>query len=299
VRGTHFAELTAFVAVAEDSSFSKAARRTGIAVTTLSQSVRAMEERLGVKLLNRTTRNVALTDAGQNLFDQLRPLLDSLDHVIDSSNAFRDRPAGHLRLSVPPPIACFFMAKILTEFTEQYPDITIEVVVQASLDDIVAGRFDAGVHGERFLAQDMVAVRMTPKLRFAAVAAPRYLERCGTPTSVSDLHKHRCIRTRLPDGNLLRWSFIVEGVQQEVNVDKSVVLNNPDLEIRSAIEGLGIFYTFSALVESYVHEGRLVSLFEPSQFPEDSGFYLFYPSRHQTPAALRAFIDFIRKRNQG
>ena len=299
MRGTHFAELTAFVAVAEDSSFSKAARRTGIAVTTLSQSVRAMEERLGVKLLNRTTRNVALTDAGQNMFDQLRPLLELLDHVIDSSNAFRDRPAGHLRLSVPPPVAYFLMARVLTEFTEQYPDITIEIIVQSSLDDIVAGRFDAGIQSERFLAQDMVALRMTPKLRLAVVAAPRYLERCGTPNSPSELQKHRCIRIRLPDGSLVQWTFIVEGVQQEVNVDKSVVLNSSELEIRSAIEGLGIAYTFSAFVEPYVRKGLLVSLFEPSQFPEDSGFYLFYPSRHQTPAALRAFIDFIRKRNQG
>lgn len=297
MRGTHFAELTAFVAVAEDASFSKAARRTGVSVAMLSQSVRAMEERLGVKLLNRTTRHVALTDIGQDMFDQLRPILTSLDHVIDASNAFRERPAGHLRLSVPPPVGHFLMAQVLTEFTEQYPDITIEVVVQASLDDIVAGRFDAGVHSERFLAQDMVRVRMTPNLARAAVAAPRYLKRCGTPASPADLQKHRCIRIRLPDGNLICWTFVIEGVKKEITVDKSVVLNSPELEIRSALEGLGIAYTFAVFVEPFVRDGHLVSLFDKSQLPEDGGFYLFFPSRRQIPTALQAFIEFVRRRN--
>ena len=230
MRGTHFAELTAFVAVAEDCSFSKASRRTGVSVTSLSQSVRAMEERLGIKLLNRTTRHVALTEAGHDMFGRLLPLLTSLDHVIDASNAFRDRPAGHLRISVPPPVGDFLIARLLTEFTEQYPDITLEIVVQSSLDDIVAGRFDAGVHGERFLAQDMVAVRMTLALSGSVVAAPRYLEKHGTPASPSDLEKHRCIRARLPDGSLVDWTFINEGVKSEVAVDQSIVLDSPALE---------------------------------------------------------------------
>lgn len=294
MRGTHFAEISAFVAVAEDGSFTKAAKRLGVSVATLSQNVRALEERLGVRLLNRTTRNVAPTDAGTHMLNELQPLLSGLDGVMDSINSFRDKPSGHLRLTVPPPVGHFLLAPLLARFSARYPEITMEIVVQSSLHDIVADRFDAGVHSKRFLAQDMVAVRMTANLRRVVVASPDYLAKRGRPSSPSALKEPNCIRIRLPDGSLIRWMFAIEGSESEIDVAGSVVLNSPELEIRSAAEGLGIAYTFHQFVAPLIAEGRLVSLFEESVLPEDDGFYLFYPSRKRNPAALRVLINFLQ-----
>ena len=170
----------------------------------------------------------------------------------------------------------------------------MEIVVQSSLHDIVAERFDAGVHSRRFLARDMVAVRMTPNLRRAVVASPDYLAKRGRPSTPAALKEHNCIRIRLPDGSLIRWMFAASGRESEVDVAGSVVLNSPELEVRAAMEGLGIAYTFRQFVTPLIDDGRLVSLFEEELLPEEDGFYLFYPSRKQNPAALRALIDFLQ-----
>jgi DNA-binding transcriptional LysR family regulator len=299
MRGTNFAEISAFLAVAEEASFTNAAKRLGVSVATLSHSVRALEERLGVRLLNRTTRTVAPTDAGEHMMRELRPLLNGLDEVLDSVNAYRDNTSGHLRLSVPPPVAHFLLAPILAGFRADHPDITVEVVVGSQLLDIVAERFDAGVDGRQFVARDMVAVRMTPKLGRAIVASPSYLARFGRPVQPADLLVHNCIRIRLPDKSYVAWNFLRDGQPAEVEVTGSLVVNSPELEIRSAIEGIGIAYSFEPFVAPHLADGRLVSLFDASFLPEHDGFHLYYPSRKQNPAALRALIEFLRRRKVG
>ena len=294
MRGTHFGELSTFVAVAEEASFTKAAKRMGLSTATLSQTVRALEERLGVRLLNRTTRSVAPTEAGERMLRQLRPLLDGFDAAIESVNAFRDRPAGHLRLTVPPPVAKFTLAPILARFLAKYPEITIEISVDAGLTDIVAGRFDAGFRRGNVIARDMIAVRVTDDMRQVAVAAPDYVAKHGRPCVPDDLYAHNCIRFRLPGGGFIPWQFVVDGKLAEFDVGGSVIVNEAELGIRTAIAGLGVVYIIEEYVAPMIADGRLVALLDDSVLPRMPGFSLFYPSRRQNPAALQALIEFLR-----
>ena len=295
MRRAQFADLNAFVAVAEYASFTKAAERLGLSTAALSQTVRGLEEQLGVRLLNRTTRSVAPTDAGERLLQQLRPLLDGFDAAIESVNAFRERPAGHLRLTMPPPVAKFVLAPVLARFLEQYPDIVIETTVESALTDIVAGRYDAGIRRGNLVARDMIAMRVTNDMHYLLVASPDYLARRGRPQTPDDLQAHNCIRYRLPGGGFIPWVFVVDGKTVEFDISGSVVvINDPELVISAALEGIGIAYLYEEYVASLVADGRLVSLLDKSALPITDGFFLFYPSRRQNPAALRALIDFLR-----
>jgi DNA-binding transcriptional LysR family regulator len=295
MRGNHFAELSAFVAVAEHASFTNAARRLGLSTATLSQTVRALENRLGVRLLNRTTRSVAPTDAGERLLTQLRPLLDGFDAAIESVNAFRDKPVGHLRLTMPPPVARFVLAPVLARFLAQYPEIVIETTVESGLTDIVAGRYDAGFRRGNLVARDMIATRVTNDMHYLVVASPDYVARRGRPQTPADLSAHNCIRYRLPGGGFIPWTFVVDGKTAEFEVEGSVVvINDPELVISAALEGIGVAYLYEEYVASLVADGRLVSLLDKSALPVTDGFFLFYPSRRQNPAALRALIEFLR-----
>jgi DNA-binding transcriptional LysR family regulator len=295
MRGTHFSELSAFVAVAEQASFTNAARHLGISTATLSQTVRALETRLGVRLLNRTTRSVAPTDAGQRLLVQLRPLLDGFDAAIESVNAFRDKPTGHLRLTMSPPVARFVLGPVLARFLERYPEITIEATVESGLTDIVAGRYDAGLRRGTLVARDMIATRVTHDMHYLVVASPDYVRRHGRPRVPGDLYTHNCIRYRLPGGGFIPWVFVVDGKTIEFNVQGSIiVVNDPDLVISAALEGIGVAYLYQEYVAPLVADGRLVSLLDKSALPVTDGFFLFYPSRRQNPAVLRALIEFLR-----
>jgi DNA-binding transcriptional LysR family regulator len=295
MRGTHFAELSAFVAVTERASFTNAARQLGLSTATLSQTVRALETRLGVRLLNRTTRGVAPTDAGQRLLVQLRPLLDGFDAAIDSVNAFRDKPMGHLRLTMTPPVARFVLGPLLARFLAQYPDIIIEATVESGLTDIVAGRYDAGLRRGNLVARDMIATRVTDDMHYLVVASPDYVARHGRPQVPADLHAHNCIRYRLPSGGFIPWVFVVDGETVEFDVDGSVVvINDPELVISAVLEGIGVAYLYREYVASLVADGRLVSLLDKSALPVTDGFFLFYPSRRDNSAALRALIEFLR-----
>jgi DNA-binding transcriptional LysR family regulator len=295
MRGNHFAEFCAFAGVAEHSSYTKAARALGLSTATLSQTVRALEDRLGVRLLNRTTRSVALTDAGERLLTQLRPLLDGFDAAIESVNALREKPAGHLRLTMPPPVARFVLAPILARFLQLYPEIVIETTVESGLTDIVAGHHDAGFRRGNLVARDMIAVRVTNDMHYHVVASPEYLAQRGRPRAPSELHAHNCIRYRLPGGGFIPWIFAVDGKTVEVDVEGSViVINDPDLVISAALEGIGVAYLYEEYVASLIADGRLVSLLDQSALPITEGYFLFYPSRRQNPAALRALIDFLR-----
>jgi DNA-binding transcriptional LysR family regulator len=294
MRGTQFAELSIFVAVAEQASFTRAAKRLGRSTATLSQTVRALEERLGVRLLNRTTRSVSLTDAGERLMKQLQPLFEAFDEAVESVNAFRDKPAGHLRLLAPPLAAKCVLAPLLTDFLFEYPEISVEVSIDMAVTEVVASHFDAGFRQGDRVAREMSAVRISDDLNFVAVASPEYLALRGKPMVPSDLHAHNCIRLRLPGGEFLSWAFHVGEKTVEFEVEGSVIVSDPELALSAALEGLGINYTLDVHAAPMIADGRLVRVLEESGPSPTEGFFLFYPNRAKNPATLQALIDFLR-----
>jgi DNA-binding transcriptional LysR family regulator len=294
MRGTQFSELSAFVAVAEQASFTKAAKQIGLSTATLSQTIRALEERLGVRLLNRTTRSVSPTEAGGQLLARLRPALDGFDDALESMNAFRDRPAGHLRLTVPPPVASFVLAPLLASFLKKYPEIALEISVDGALVDIVANRLDAGIRFGPRVARDMIAVPVTDKLHVVVVAAPEYLARRPRPQTPKDLLTHNCIRLRFGISGHAPWHFLVNGKETEFDVEGSLTVNDGELAVRAALDGVGILYMLEDYVAPMIADGRLVALLDAWLPPPADGFYLYYPSRRQNPAALQALIEFLR-----
>src|SRR5690348_10952692 len=292
MRGTQFAELSAFVAVAEQKSFTKAAQQLGISTATLSQSIRSLEDRLRVRLLNRTTRSVNLTAVGERLLTRLRPVLDDYEKALESVNDFRDRPCGLLRLTVVPPASEFLLGPALARFLEQYPDIKIEVLAEPALQDIVAERFDAGIRMGQRVERDMIAVRISSDIEFVVFASPAYLAKHGTPEHPQDLREHNCIRMRFANG-IMPWRFERKGKRLEVAVEGSVVTNDPRLGTDLAANGEGIFYTGAMYAQPFLNERKLVPLLQDWAPPADA-FYLYYPSRRQNPAALQALIEFLK-----
>src|SRR5580693_9527289 len=242
MRGPELAEMNAFVTVAERCSFAKAALQLAISRSRLSETIRELEGRLGVRLLNRTTRSVAPTAAGERLLAQIRPLLDDFDAAFDSINAFRDKPAGLLRLTVPPPVASFMLAPLLSRFLDKYPAIDLEISVDGALTDIVAGRFDAGMRAGDRVERDMIAVRIGEEIRSVVVAAPEYLARHKRPTTPRDLAAHNCIRFRFPSGAIVPWQFEKNGRQVEVAVEGRLTVNDPELALKAALDGVGMLY---------------------------------------------------------
>jgi DNA-binding transcriptional LysR family regulator len=296
MRGTQFAELSAFVAVAEHRNFTKAAAQLGISRAGLSHTIRSLEERLGVRLLNRTTRSVALTEAGERLLADTQPVLDGIDKAIEHVNAFRDKPSGALRLSMTRVVATFIVGPLLPQFLAKYPDIKLEIAADDTHSDIVSSHFDAGIGiGER-IAKDMIAVRVLNDQRWMAVASPVYLEHHPRPATPQDLHAHQCVRLRSDwDGSIQSWHFENAGRRLEVAVDGSLVLNDWSLVVNAVLGGIGVGYIPELLVSSHVASGRLVRLLE-DWCGHVSGVFLYYPSRRQMPGALRAFIDFMHAR---
>jgi DNA-binding transcriptional LysR family regulator len=293
MRGTRFAALCAFVAVADHGSFTRAATQLGVSTGSLSHTIRELEENLGVRLLNRTTRSVAPTEAGERMLARLRPLLDEFEAAIDSVNAFRERPAGQLRITVPPPVAIFVLAPLLPRFLAQYPEIILDVSVDPLLTDIVAGRYDAGVRVGHRIARDMIAVRISDDLRMNVVASPDYLARHGRPQTPQDLHTHNCIRLRFPSGTFLPWRFSMDGETLELDVKGSLIANDADLLVRVALNGTGVAYLLRDFAAPFIATGQLVPLLEEWMPPPSDGFFLYYPSRRQNLASLRAFIEFL------
>jgi DNA-binding transcriptional LysR family regulator len=297
MRGPELAEMNAFVAVAERCSFAGAAVQLGISRSRLSETIRELEDRLGVRLLNRTTRSVAPTVAGERLLAQIRPLLNDFEAVLNSINAFRDKPAGLLRLTVPPPAASFMLAPLLSRFLRQYPAIDLEVSVDAALTDIVAGRFDAGMRAGDRVERDMIAVRIGEGIRSVVVAAPDYLARHQRPTTPQDLGAHNCICFRFPSGVIVPWQFEKNGRQVEVAVEGRLTVNDPELAIRAALDGVGVLYTALGYAAPEIEAGRLVPLLEDWR-TRSAAIFLYYPSRRQVPAPLQAFIEFLRENLQ-
>jgi DNA-binding transcriptional LysR family regulator len=293
MRGTRFAALSAFVAVANHGSFTRAATQLGVSTGSLSHTIQELEKNLGVRLLNRTTRSVAPTEAGERMLARLRPLLDEFEAAVDSVNAFRDRPAGQLRITVPPPVATFVLAPLLPRFLAQYPEIILDVSVDPALTDIVAGRYDAGVRLGHRIARDMIAVRITDDLRMNVVASPDYLARHVRPETPQDLQAHNCIRLRFPSGAFSPWRFSIEGETLEIDVKGSLIANDADLLLHVALNGTGVVYVLRDFAAPFIATGQLVPLLEEWMPPPSDGFFLYYPSRRQNLASLRAFIEFL------
>jgi DNA-binding transcriptional LysR family regulator len=298
--GVQLAELTAFVAVAEHLSFTKAAVQVGVALPTMSQTIRSLEERLGVRLFNRTTRSVALTEAGDRLLVEIQPIITGIDHALESVNLFRDNPVGTLRLAVSRPAATRLLAPIIQPFLAEYPAIRLEVAVDDTHSDIVSGRFDAGIRVGHRVERDMTILRLLDEFRMLAVATPDYLARHPAPSQPKDLHFHNCIRYRQPwDGSFQPWMFNKGRQHSEISVEGSLIANDIELVLGAALDGVGVAYVAEPLAASLLAEGRLVALLQGwcSTLP---GVFLYYPSRHQIPMPLSVFLKFIeawRKRS--
>jgi DNA-binding transcriptional LysR family regulator len=293
MRKPGLAEMNAFVAIAERTSFAKAASHLGISRSTLSETIRGLEEKLGVRLLNRTTRSVALTLVGEHLLAELRPALDGFAAAVESINIFRDKPAGHLRLTVPRPAAKMVIEPILAKFLAAYPAISLEIVTDSALTDIVRDRFDAGIRPGHRVEQDMIAVRVGEDARPTVVAAPDYLRRHPRPKVPGDLRAHNCIRRRFASGAMAPWAFERRGKGLEVMVKGSLIVSDGDLALRAALDGVGIARLPLNSVGASIERGRLVALLE-DWAPRSVGFFLYYPSRRQTRPALQALVDFLK-----
>ncbi|RWE82879.1 LysR family transcriptional regulator [Mesorhizobium sp.] len=294
MRGTEFSKLKAFAAIIEEGSFVRAAARLRVSPPALSQTIRGLEERVGVRLLNRTTRSVSPTAAGETLFARLAPAFSELEGAVADAHASRDRPAGSLRINVPRIAAMRFIAPILGDFQRAYPDIALTVIIDDMLTDIVEGRFDAGIRlGER-LEKDMVAVKLSEDLQMAAVAAPAYLENRTIPRHPQELH--RCINFQWPGGgNIYRWEFARGQRALEIAVNGGLTVNDTELMIRAALDGVGVAYMLDYQVRPWIEAGKLIRFLE-AWSPRFPGFYLYHTSSRQVPPALRAFIDFLLAR---
>jgi DNA-binding transcriptional LysR family regulator len=290
-------ELTAFVAVAEHRSFTKAAAQVRIALPTMSQTIRSLEERLGVRLFNRTTRSVALTEAGGRLLAEVQPILEGIDHALESVNSFRDKPIGTLRLAIERSASQIMMARgfspLIQPFLEQYPGVRVEVSIDDAHGDIISARFDAGIRLGHRIERDMTILRIFDDFRVLTVASPDYLALHPGPSHPTDLHGHNCIRCRTPwDGSMHPWGFAKGNQHTEVAVDGSLIGNDIDLLSRVVLDGGGVCRLPEPLVASHIAQGRLVSLLEDWAITKP-GIFLYHPSRRQTPMPLQVFLRFV------
>jgi DNA-binding transcriptional LysR family regulator len=288
------ADLSAFVAVATHRSFSRAAAELGLSPSAVSHTVRSLEERLDLRLLNRTTRSVAPTEAGERLLERLRPALRDIDDALEDANVFRDKPAGRLRLNVPRSAALLLLAPMMTRFIKAYPQMRLEITTEDRLVDIVAGGYDAGVRFGESVERDMVAVRIGPDLRMAVVGSPAYFRRHPKPQKPHDLHDHACIRFRLPSGGVYRWEFEKKGELLEVEVDGPLTLSDQQVMLQAALDGAGLAIVLENHARAPLKARRLIRVLA-DWCPPFPGYFLYYPSRRQVPAGLRAFIDMMRQ----
>ncbi|WP_069704487.1 LysR family transcriptional regulator [Burkholderia seminalis] len=295
---TDLGDLNAFMAVARAGGFRDAARMTGLSASGLSEAVRRLEARLGVRLLHRTTRSVVPTEAGERLLARLGPALTEVAAALDDIDAFRDRPAGTLKLNVPVSASRLVLPAIVPRFLDAYPDIRLEVIADESFVDVLAAGCDAGIRYDERLEQDMIAVPIGPRVqRFATAAAPGYLDRHGRPRHPRDLLDHKCLRGRFASGAMLPWEFERDGEVVRVEPAAGPLLvqigGASELLVDAALAGTGILHLFEEWVRPHFDSGALERVLEPwwRPFP---GPFLYYPGRRLVPPALRAFIDFIK-----
>lgn len=293
MRGAKFAEMSAFAAIAEQRSFAKAAAQLGLGKSTLSQNLRSLEERLGVRLLNRTTRSVSLTEAGARLLARVGPSLVELNAAVDEVANHWQNPTGLLRLVVQPPVATLLIEPILARFLGEYPGVQMDVAVVKMPADIVAEGFDAGIRIGEQIDRDMIAMRVMGEVRFLVVASPDYVARHPQPKTPRDLRHHDCIRNRLPNGAIFGWDFEKNGKVLHISVEGRLIVNDIELSIRAVRDGLGLAYLLYEYVAADLKAGQLVPLLEDWS-PRLSGFFLYYSSRRQITGPLQALITFLK-----
>ena len=288
------ADLGAFAAIAAHRSFRKAADELGQSPSTLSHVMRTLEATLGVRLLHRTTRSVAPTEAGARLLARLHPLLRDLDAALGEVDTFRDGPSGTLRINANEAAVRLLLREVVPRFMARHPAVALDLVTEGRLVDIVAEGFDAGVRLGESLPQDMVAVHFGGDTRFLAVAAPAYLDARGAPATPDDLAGHSCIRHRMPSGKLYRWEFERDGQERAVDVPGTLTLDDPGLMVEAAADGLGIAYVNERAARAQLANGRLRPVLA-EWCPAIPGLFLYYPGHRQVPGALRAFIDLLKE----
>ncbi|MBS0334400.1 MAG: LysR family transcriptional regulator [Proteobacteria bacterium] len=289
--------LDHFAAIARHGSFRRAAVERGVSASTLSQALRDLETRLGVRLLNRTTRSVALTEAGSALLATLQPALAQIASAVDHARSAQEAPSGPLRINAPEPAIELVLAPMVADFLREYPEVRLEVIAETAFVDIVARGFDAGVRWSESLAQDMVAVPLGPPQRFVVVAAPSVVERWGAPAHPRDLLDRPCLRVRFPSGAEPGWEFSRKGEVVKVQVSGPVTANSTTLLQRAALDGLGFASAFDGAVAEHLASGRLVEVLADWSEPFP-GPMLYYPSRRHPPSALGAFVTFIQARRK-
>ncbi|MFK3703471.1 LysR family transcriptional regulator [Klebsiella sp. NPDC088457] len=287
-------DLLSFMVVARERSFTRAAAQLGVSQSALSHAMRNLEARLDVRLLTRTTRNVAPTEAGEKLFQSLGPHLKEIEQELNALRDTRDRPAGNIRLSAGDHATSAVLWPALKNFMRQYPDINIEITVDNGLTDIVDGRFDAGVRLGEQVARDMIAVRIAPDMRMAVVGSADYFQRFGIPSTPYDLEQHRCINMRLPTlGGIYAWEFALDGREVRVRVEGQITLNSLAQRIDAAESGLGLAYVPEDSVGQALAEGRLIRVLD-SWTPSFAGYHLYYPSRRQHTTAFSLLVAALR-----
>ncbi|HDS0923359.1 TPA: LysR family transcriptional regulator [Stenotrophomonas maltophilia] len=292
----NYDQLAMFALVARERSFTRAAAQLGMSQPALSRSMRQLEERLGVRLLARTTRSVSPTEAGEQLLQVIAPRFEEIDAELAQLNAYRDKPAGRLRITAGEHAALTVMQPVLGKLLPQHPDLNIEVIVDYGLTDIVAEGFDAGIRMGEQVAKDMIAVRVGPDLRMAVVGSPAYFQRHAKPKSPHDLTQHNCITIRLPThGGIFAWEFEKKGQEVKVRVEGQLVFNNIALRLGAALEGLGLAYMPEDLVRPHVQAGALVHVLQ-DWCPSFPGYHLYYPSRRQSSPAFTVLRDALRYR---
>ncbi|TPJ13447.1 LysR family transcriptional regulator [Mesorhizobium sp. B2-7-3] len=289
-------ELTAFLAVAREKSFTRAAAKLGVSQSALSHALRTLEERLGVRLLTRTTRSVSPTEAGERLARTVGPRLDEIESELAALSALREKPAGTIRITAGEHSANTVLWPAIARLLPQYPDIRIEIVVDYGLTDIVAGRYDAGVRLGEQVARDMIAVRIGPDMRMAVVGSPAYFASRPKPRTPQDLTDHNCINLRLPThGGLYAWEFEKAGRELKVRVDGQLVFNTAGLRMNAVLAGVGLAYLPEDQVTAHLADGRLLRLMA-DWCPPFPGYHLYYPSRRQATPAFTLLVDALRYR---
>jgi DNA-binding transcriptional LysR family regulator len=289
-------DLLAFLAVARERSFTRGAAKLGVSQSALSHTIRALETRLGVRLLTRTTRSVSPTEAGERLLQTVGPRLEEIDAELGALSDYREKPAGTIRLTAVDHVVDAVLWPKLAPFLRKYPDIKLEIVVDYGLTDIVAERFDAGVRSGEQVAKDMIAVRIGPDIRMAVVGTPSYFRKRPEPEKPQDLLAHACINLRLPThGGLYAWEFEKDGRELRVRVDGQLVFNGTDQLLTAALAGFGLAYVPEELVRPLIAKGRLRHVLEDWS-PPYSGYHLYYPSRRQPSAAFALMVEALRER---
>jgi DNA-binding transcriptional LysR family regulator len=287
-------DLVAFLAVARELSFTRAAAGLGVSQSALSHTVRQLEERLGVRLLTRTTRSVSPTEAGERLLRKLGPRFDEIEAELTGLSDLRDKPAGKIRLTAGEHSADTILLPALKKMIPAYPDIQVEIIVDYGLTDIVAERYDAGIRLGEQVAKDMIAVRIGPDMRMTVVGAPSYFDTHPKPKTPQDLTAHACIGLRMPThGGLYSWEFEKRGRDVKVRVEGPLVFNTFSLRLEAALAGLGLAYMPEDRAREHIEKGRLVPVLEDWCAPF-AGYHLYYPSRRQPTLAFGVLIDALR-----